>query len=219
MTSHVPRLPFALDPLMEEAKRRMRRRRILGASLLILVGAIAAGAVLASRSPGGPHSAGPVRGQDVQHSSSNLSQVKVPVDDTERQWRAWVLSHGFGITVGPRFDATSLRRRIESAVAASGASLVRLKVWEANTRHPPVELVVATDHPALYLRHRLAAVFAPFVPGFLYLQVTNGRGGKILEWTTRAKMGSVYVKPALDSCSPIFHGGLISKPPPACPVK
>ena len=67
--------------------------------------------------------------------------------------------------------------------------------------------------------HRLAAVFAPFVPGFLYLQVANGRGGKILEWTTRTKMGSVYVKPALDSCSPILHGGLISKPPPACPVK
>lgn len=40
MTLHVPRLPFSLDPLIAEAKRRARRRRWL--SLLVLVAAVAA---------------------------------------------------------------------------------------------------------------------------------------------------------------------------------
>lgn len=217
MTTRAGRLPFSLDPLMEEAKRRMRRQRMLGVALLILIGSIAAAAVLASRSPGGPRSAGPVRVQDVQRSGTNSPQVRVPVDNTERLWRKWVLSHGFGITVGQQVDVASLRRRVESAVAASGAKLVRLRVWEGNTKYPPVELVVAAEHPAVYLRHRLSAVLAPFDHGYLYLQVANDRGARILEWTLRTRTGSLYVKPALDQCSPITHGGLVETP--ACPVK
>jgi hypothetical protein len=54
MTLLVPRLPFSLDPLIAEAKRRARQRRGLVAigALLILAGA--AGAALALRSPNGP---------------------------------------------------------------------------------------------------------------------------------------------------------------------
>lgn len=217
MTTHARRLPFSLDPLMEEAKRRMRRRRTVGAVLLILIGVTVAAAVVVLRSPGGPRSAGPSPRQHAQHSSTNLSQVNVPVDNTERLWRAWVSSHGFGIRVGPRYNVTSLRHRVEAAVAASGANLVRLKVWEGNAKYPPVELVVATDQPAVYLRHRLSAVLAPFDHGYLYLQVANDRGAKILEWTLRSRTGSLYVKPALDSCSPIMHTEFMK--PPACPVK
>jgi hypothetical protein len=44
MTSHVPRLPFSLDPLMAEAKRRARQRRVLVA--LVAVAVVAVGAVL-----------------------------------------------------------------------------------------------------------------------------------------------------------------------------
>jgi hypothetical protein len=53
MTAHVPGLPFSLDPLMAEAKRRMRKRRMLIALLAVLIGAGAAGAgaVLISSSP------------------------------------------------------------------------------------------------------------------------------------------------------------------------
>jgi hypothetical protein len=217
MVSESQRLPFSFDPLLAEAKRRRRRRRLLGAALLVAVGAIAAAAVAASRLPGGPHSAGPSRGQRVQHPGTKLPQVKVPVDDTERRWRAWVLSHGYGLTVGPKTDVTGMRRRVETAVAASGASLVRLKVWVGNTRQPPVELVVATEHPAVYLRHRLEAVLAPFDHGYLYLQVANDHGAKILEWTLRTREGSLYVKPALDQCSPIAHSELIKTQ--TCPVK
>lgn len=112
---------------------------------------------------------------------------------------------------------TSLRDRVVAAVAASGADLVRLKVWEANSKHPPVELVVAAKHPAIYLRHRLSAVLTSFDHGYLYLQVASDRGAKILEWTLRTRTGSLYVKPALDQCSPITHSEFIEPPP--CPVR
>lgn len=44
MTLHIPRLPFALDPLIAEAKRRARQRRVLVALIAVVV--VAAGAVL-----------------------------------------------------------------------------------------------------------------------------------------------------------------------------
>jgi hypothetical protein len=37
MISQVPRLPFALDPLIAEAKRRARQRRVLVALVAIAV--------------------------------------------------------------------------------------------------------------------------------------------------------------------------------------
>jgi len=49
MTVHVPRLPISVDPLIAEAKRRMRKRRVLAAVLII---ALAVGAPLALRTPG-----------------------------------------------------------------------------------------------------------------------------------------------------------------------
>jgi hypothetical protein len=57
MTVRVPRLPFSLDPLMAEAKRRMRRRRAWMAASLILIGGIAA-AVASMATSGGPGSTG-----------------------------------------------------------------------------------------------------------------------------------------------------------------
>ena len=44
MTAHIPRLPFSLDPLIAEAKRRARQRRALVA--LVVVAVVAVGAVL-----------------------------------------------------------------------------------------------------------------------------------------------------------------------------
>ena len=45
MTLHAWRLPFALDPLMAEAKRKMRQRRLLLATVLavVVIGGVAAG--------------------------------------------------------------------------------------------------------------------------------------------------------------------------------
>jgi hypothetical protein len=51
MTLHLPRLPFAVDPLIAEAKRRMRQRRLFVALVAILVTTGAGGITLALRSP------------------------------------------------------------------------------------------------------------------------------------------------------------------------
>lgn len=56
MALHVPSLPFSLDPLLAEAKRRMRRRQLSGAALALLLAASMAAVIMVSRSPvkGGP---------------------------------------------------------------------------------------------------------------------------------------------------------------------
>lgn len=57
MTLHVPRLPFALDPLIAEAKRRARQRRLLLAAL-VLVAVAGAAALVFGSSSGGPSPGG-----------------------------------------------------------------------------------------------------------------------------------------------------------------
>jgi hypothetical protein len=58
MTLHVPRLPFSLDPLMAEAKRRALRRRLLLALSVAAAAAVAAAfAVHSGAGPGGAWSA------------------------------------------------------------------------------------------------------------------------------------------------------------------
>jgi hypothetical protein len=54
MTLHVPRLPFALDPLIAEAKRRARQRRLLVVALALALVSAGVGAAFALRpSPSG----------------------------------------------------------------------------------------------------------------------------------------------------------------------
>lgn len=57
MTAHARRLPFGLDPLIKEARRRARHRRTLIILAVLLLG-LAAGLTLALRSPGGPSGPG-----------------------------------------------------------------------------------------------------------------------------------------------------------------
>lgn len=61
MSTHFLGLPISLDPLIAEAKRRMRRRRVWIAASLILIGGIAA-AVASMVTSGGPGSTGGGRG-------------------------------------------------------------------------------------------------------------------------------------------------------------
>ena len=48
MTTHAPRLPFSLDPLVAEAKKRARRRRL---RIAVVVPVFVAGVVVALRGP------------------------------------------------------------------------------------------------------------------------------------------------------------------------
>lgn len=50
MTVQVPRLPFSLDPLIAEARRRVRQRRVLIALAVVVVALAVGGAVFATRS-------------------------------------------------------------------------------------------------------------------------------------------------------------------------
>lgn len=62
MTTHLPRLPLVLDPLIAEAKRRARQRRFLAVLALTVVAAVIATLLLSSgpgRSPGAGIAAGP----------------------------------------------------------------------------------------------------------------------------------------------------------------
>jgi hypothetical protein len=53
MIARVPRLPLSLDPLLAEAKRRMRKRRVLLAAFAVLVAGGAAGAATVMTSTSG----------------------------------------------------------------------------------------------------------------------------------------------------------------------
>jgi hypothetical protein len=53
MTAHVSRLPFSLDPLLAEAKRRGRHRRVRAVFGVTLLAAVVAGLAVALGSPGG----------------------------------------------------------------------------------------------------------------------------------------------------------------------
>ena len=53
MTLHVPGLPFSLDPLIAEAKRRARQRRLLLAAVAVLIAGGSLGAAFAVRSSNG----------------------------------------------------------------------------------------------------------------------------------------------------------------------
>lgn len=57
MTNHAARRPFSLDPLMAEAKRRARQRRLLISAALALIAAGVVGGLSASRWSGGPGAA------------------------------------------------------------------------------------------------------------------------------------------------------------------
>ena len=61
MTVRVPRLPFSVDPLIAEAKKRARQRRLRMALGVLLLAVLAAGLTSAFRSPGGgsPNGGGP----------------------------------------------------------------------------------------------------------------------------------------------------------------
>src|SRR5262245_36819359 len=78
MTVHLPRLPLGLDPLIKEAKRRMRRRRLLLTAVLAAVATLATGLTLALR-PGGP--ANPRSGSGGTSAQSVLPKDRLIVLD------------------------------------------------------------------------------------------------------------------------------------------
>ena len=208
MTTHVSRLPFALDRLMAEAKRRMRRRRIAVVLLVLLAGAAAL--TLALRPVGGP---GPTRAVRPAQSPQARAHITVPVDSSERTWRSGIKpTLGTGLS---RSEAIQLRQKVVRTVRRSGASLVRLKVWRRAAPNA-VEVVLTTAvNPAIYLRHRLESLVSLLAHGDPYVKVVDSRGSRIFEWYYLPHQGMVGVPPALQLCSPVSASWLNPKPCPA----
>jgi hypothetical protein len=90
MLGSFPRLPFSLDPLMAEAKRRARQRRTLIALGVVFLAGLAVGLTLALRSPGGGSPGGAPSGG---LSSANYSQwgvsLRYPSGWTQLHCNSW----------------------------------------------------------------------------------------------------------------------------------
>ena len=154
---------------------------------------------------------------------SGLRRVgTTPLSGDERAWlnkvkhpsTASVAFAGGGKLRLTRSQATALRRKVLTAVAASGATLIRLTI------RPAPDLVVATATPAAYLKHRLGNVLQVVRSGrdASFVEVVNRKGAKIFEFSYVPGEGSLYVRPNLDQCSPVMHSELQGNPPPPCPV-
>jgi hypothetical protein len=197
MTLHVPRLPFALDPLIAEAKRRAKQRRVLVLAALVVVG-IVVGLAFALRSTGGPKRGGASAHQGVQ-SSASLGDIVVPANATERLWRAWIRSQVPGSAVS-RSVALRTRRAVRSRVAASGATVVRLRVWRT-TSPPSIELVAATAIPAaVYLKHRMLHLVDGINRPPMFIEVVDSHGARIIEDAMQSRQDTLYIRGGLAGC-------------------
>lgn len=83
MLARVPTRRFSLDPLMKEARRRARQRRVLIGVGIALVAGAATGAVLLARSPGGGSARPPGSGSGSD--GGNLSNVQASFKDDPTQ--------------------------------------------------------------------------------------------------------------------------------------
>jgi hypothetical protein len=227
MTADARSLPSGFDPLIAEAKRRMRLRR----GVLALLVLIAAGAVLTlilrpTLEPG------PIRVTFHTASRNPLARINVPVDATEREWRIAIKSASasnrkdslvptWAATALTSSDVARLHTRVAEAVAKTGAAVVRMSVWP---RAGAVEMVLAMGaKPAEYLKHRLPGIFAvsPFWNGWSYFKIVDGTGSSVFEWSNRpgqTAYGSPYHRLWGCAATPLGEEGGGSGPPP-CPVK
>lgn len=135
MATHLSRLPFAVDPLVAEAKRRARRRRLVIALVaIVLLGGGAAGTLLALPSGTG----------------LTPASKAIDVSSIESSWYA-NLREGAQANPGERFPSPSkavLIRRLEAA-----ARRYHFTVLNVHVAHPlqaaPLVVVETADEQAL----------------------------------------------------------------------
>ena len=205
-------LASGFGPLIAEAKLRMRRRRVLMAVLVLLAGASVLFLILR---PSGATGTARVTPHGGNGNGSALAHLNVPLDATERKWRAGIKSVDWGCACGlTAKGAIQVRRQVFSAADKSGATVVRITVWP----HGSVEVVLATrTSPAQYLAHRAERFVRLFSRDLSYVKVVNGRGSRIYEWYRLPHEGGVWMPRRLTLCGPIIVSAPISTGP--CPVK
>lgn len=122
MTEHPLRLPISLAPLIAEAKRRMRRRRVWIAASLILIGGIAA-AVASMATSGGPGSTGGGPGVHglLSQAQSRFGDGRLLSDSISgRTLTVKVAAPDEPSAVSATFEAQMLAAAVHDAQAAAG---------------------------------------------------------------------------------------------------
>lgn len=92
MTARVPRLPFSLDPLMAEAKRRARQRRLLALGLIVIL--VATGTTLALRGPSGSGPPTASTGHGLATPTLEQASLTYPASWKRVVWDCWTLAFG-----------------------------------------------------------------------------------------------------------------------------
>jgi hypothetical protein len=210
MVTDAQSLPSGFDPLVAEAKQRMRRRRVLLAMLAMLA---AAGVLTLILRPFGAPGTSRVTSNGANRNA--LAHVRVRVDASERMWLRGIRRvHGDASGPTPR-GVAELRRTVVAAVDKSGATVARLRVWP---RADAVEVVLATRmNPATYLKHHVRPVFDLDERSFNYIKVVDGQGSRIVEWYELPHSDMVGVSYRLNNCIPLPVDYPMGSPP--CPVK
>jgi hypothetical protein len=166
---------------------------------------------------------------------SHQVQVKAPSVGALRlssEERAWFRNLGLdpSAPAANSADATKRARSIRRAATEPGVQIVSLKIYTTPDLAPALApaLELAVSRPAYFLRHQLKPIL-PHLTGkgsapAYYLRIVDARARNVLEWRgspARGKFpneGSLYVRPGLESCSPIVALGWPMNLPP-CPVE
>jgi hypothetical protein len=154
MTVQVPRLPFSLDPLIAEAKRRARQRRFLLALVSVVVALAVGGTVFATRSAAslvaGPPAPGcPAHGAGAGYLASARTGTAAAQRDEERLLCLVVLPQGAQLLTSEPAVMAQLGRRIFS-FPKPFAPFARHRFWRVHVSvaalanfekaHPPAGL-------------------------------------------------------------------------------
>jgi hypothetical protein len=119
----------------------------------------------------------------------------------------------------------------QSAVARAArrgrAQLVDVRFYRARSGSAAPAIVLAVSDPAEFLVHRLRGFLTRLrtvngLYGDDYVGVVDSRGRFVWE-NGRAHLpgtfaGSLWIRPDLDSCSPVVHSQPVGAKPPPCPA-
>ncbi len=139
MTLHIPRLPFTFDPLIAEAKRRMRRRRFPVAVAIVAVAGTAVGLTLTLRSPGSS-------GQTPVSLPSYPGFTSIPglTKIASSSWKASLCSHFKSQAQTPSYWYCTQRGHYGEQVWALTAAVRKYGIHHVPQ---PIPLTLAGHHP------------------------------------------------------------------------
>ena len=83
-------------------------------------------------------------------------------------------------------------------------------------------VTLAASDPATFLKHRLQGFLDRTLLGRrqnVYLRIVDADGGRVLEWSLQGPHGSLWIRPSLLRCSPIYPLGVpFGAKHPRCPA-